>query len=106
MQTRAGWVVSVGINSGAAQRIRIRNPWPGDPVEVTAGDAGVSSVSHGPIIEFQAIAGTSYDLVNHRHPQPMAQIGGTPASAPRKLGPAQIGLFAPASSPEGTKLKE
>ena len=34
VQIRRGKIVTVGIEAGSAQKIRVRNPWPGESVEV------------------------------------------------------------------------
>jgi len=106
VQTRSGRVTTLVIESGSAQRLRIRNPWPGEPVEVIAGDALIPAVQ-GPVIEFQTWAGASFSLINRKElTHPFAPVSGAPASVPKKLGPAQIGLSGQVSLPVGTKLEE
>jgi hypothetical protein len=100
VQTRNGAVVTAVIEAGTTQTLKIRNPWPGKPVDVISGKTGRKLVSSSsetdPDIEFSATAGTSYLMKSHEEPvvsDGFAIVSGTPASAPKKLGPVQIGLF-------------
>jgi len=98
VQTRNGAVVTLVIEGGSDQSLKIRNPWPGKPVDVTAANNGKKVVSEaaGPVIEFAATTGESYVIEQHGAAPAngrSAMINGTPASQARKLGPVQIGLF-------------
>ena len=97
VQTRDGAVVSLVIESGLDQPLKIRNPWANKPVDVVAAKTGKKLVSEaaGPVIEFAAIAGESYSVEQHSATanERISTIGGTPAMHARKLGPVQIGLF-------------
>jgi hypothetical protein len=101
IQMRNGVVTAVVIEAGTTGPIRMRNPWPGKPVDVISGRNGVKLVSGatGRLIEFAGAAGTSY-LID-RGDQPVARdrfasVSGIPANSAKKLGPVQIGLFAEA----------
>ena len=70
VQTRDGAVVTLVIESGSDQPMKIRNPWPGKPVDVIAAKTGKKLVSAaaGPVIEFTAKAGESYSVAaTQRH---------------------------------------
>jgi hypothetical protein len=62
VQTRNGGVTAVVIEAGATQPLKIRNPWPGKPVDVISRNTGktVVSLATSPIIEFTGTAGSSY----------------------------------------------
>lgn len=98
VQTRNGAVTVVVIEAGTAQTIKMRNPWPGQPVDVFSGKtvAKVVARTSGSQIEFDAAAGATYLVENHDQPianAPFAPVSGNPASSPKKLGAVQIGLF-------------
>lgn len=98
VQTRNGAVTAVVIESGMAQTLKMRNPWPGQPVDVISGKTGakVAARASGSQIEFEAVAGASYLVENRGQPiahAPFAPISGKPAASPKKLGKVQIGLF-------------
>ncbi|MGB8261659.1 MAG: glycoside hydrolase, partial [Terracidiphilus sp.] len=98
VQTRNGAVTTVVIEPAAAGVLRVRNPWPGRPVEVVTGAHG-ATVKQTPeaIIQFPAHAGERYLLRPAGAPAlPFSAVSGTPASAPKRLGPVQLGLFATA----------
>jgi len=100
VQTRGGVVVTVVIESGMNQSLKIRNPWPGKRVDVISSKDGKTFVSRQgegkADIEFSAIAGASYLMENNDEPvvsDHFVPVSGAPAESPRKLGPVQIGLF-------------
>jgi hypothetical protein len=98
VQTRNGVVTTLVIEAGMTQRFRVRNPWPGEAVDVSSGHAGIK-LAHsvkGQVIEFTGTAGTNYLIEKHDRPassRPFVFVAGTPASAPTKLGLVQLGLF-------------
>lgn len=96
VQVRDGAVTTAVIEPGITQDLRVRNPWPGQPVDVVsaAGNKVVSAAS-GSVLRFRGIAGTSYLLEPHDQPvqrQPFAAVSGLTATGAKKLGPVQIGL--------------
>ncbi|HVC90747.1 MAG TPA: hypothetical protein VND66_09025 [Acidobacteriaceae bacterium] len=98
VQTRNGVPTAVVIESGIAQSLRIRNPWPGHAADVVDGKTGAKVVNDatGPIISFRGAAGTDYLVDRHDSPvanQRFAPVSGTPATSAKKLGPVQLGLF-------------
>jgi len=98
VQTRDGEPTTVVIEPGIAQTLELRNPWPGQSIDVVEGGSGKTSVdgATGAEITFHGLAGVSYVVQKHgettsnRH---FAAIGGTPATKAKKLGKVQIGLF-------------
>jgi ribosomal protein L14 len=99
VQTRRGRIATVVIEAGTTQTLKLRNPWPGELVDVVAvrnGKAIANRVS-GSLIKFTALAGTSYLVENHDEPiakRRFAPVAGKPAISAKRLGPVQIGLFA------------
>ncbi len=96
VQTRNGAATTVVIESGDKELIKMRNPWPGRPIEVLSGKSGTPVVSRaaGAEIEFDAVAGESY-LIQPRGvsaTRPFQPVTGSPAISAKKLGPVQIGI--------------
>ena len=99
VQTRNGAVTSIVIEAGASRQFKIRNPWPGKPVDVIQAKADKTVVTNkvGPVIEFAGAAGETYLVEIHGASSALLHaplISGTPATVAKKLGPVQIGLFA------------
>jgi len=98
VQTRNGAATTVAIEAGTTQALRIRNPWPGQRVDVVAGGTGRKVVkgAAGSIIEFPGIAGGRY-LVEAQGQAGergrFAPVSGAPAVSAKELGPVEIGLF-------------
>jgi alpha-L-fucosidase 2 len=98
VQVRHGVPTTIVIESGMTQLLRVRNPWPDQPVNVLAGPRCNKLMvrASGPILTFKALAGTSYLLESSALPaasQRFAPISGSPASSAKRLGPVQLGLF-------------
>ena len=99
VQTRNGAVTTVVIEAGTNGPIRMRNPWPGKPVDVISGKTARKSVSgaQGRLIEFDGsrrhkLPGRESDEAPARRVA-LQPVSGTPAELAKKLGPVQIGLF-------------
>jgi hypothetical protein len=99
VQVRGGRLVTVAIEAGATGPIRIRNPWPGQAVQVVSGDGAGTRVVVGPTsadeFTLPALCGHTYLVETVAAPTtalPYAPVTGTPATAYRTLGAAQIGL--------------
>ena len=99
VQTRDGAVTNIVIETGTSQPLKIRNPWPGEPVDVISAQTGktVVTAAVGPTIEFVGSTGATYVVEKHgsaaaelRFPS----VSGTRAIAAKKLGRVQIGLLA------------
>jgi hypothetical protein len=98
VQVKDGVPTTVVIESGIAQPLKIRNPWPGQPVDVVAGKSGAKVVDGvtGSVITFKATAATNYLVERHGMPtanQRFESVSGTSATSAKKLGPVQLGLF-------------
>lgn len=97
VQMRQGEPITVGIETGSAREVRIRNPWPGQSVEIV--DARTSSVvlpaSSAAVLEFSARAATTY-LVRltsaAKGSRLFAEISGTRAASPKSFGSNTIGI--------------
>jgi hypothetical protein len=99
VQTRRSRITTVVIEAGTTQTLKLRNPWPGELVDVVAGRNGraVATRVSGSLIKFTALAGTSYLVEKHDEPvakRHFAPVTGKPAISAKRLGPVQIGLFA------------
>jgi lysophospholipase L1-like esterase len=99
VQVREGRVTTAVIEAGTTQSIRIRNPWPGEAVDVVSSPAMVKIVSGASrqVISFRGIAGTRYLLQRHDDPvadTSFAPVAGVQAVTAKRLGKVQIGLFA------------
>jgi hypothetical protein len=98
VQTRNGEVATLVIESGVDQALKIRNPWPGRPVDVISVKTGKRIVTGaaGAVIEFPANADTIYVVESGNaagEKSRLTTVSGTPATTARRLGPVQIGLF-------------
>ncbi len=98
VQVRGGQVVTAVIEAGATGPLRVRNPWPGQAIDVIVGAAGTKVVSGASSVDlnFQAVAGTKYLIQKHDEPFTnliFAPVSGTTPREARKLKSVQIGLF-------------
>jgi alpha-L-fucosidase 2 len=98
VQTRDGAVIAVLIEAGSTQLFKLHNPWSDKAADVISEETGTKIVQGvmGTVIEFAGTAGTNYLVVRHDDPvstRRFTPVDGVPASAPRKLGNVQIGLF-------------
>jgi len=98
VQVRHGIPTTVVIESGIAQQLKIRNPWPGQQIDVVAGKTGTKIVNGatGSVLHFNTLSDTDYLIERHGTPttnQRFESISGTNASSGKRLGPAQLGLF-------------
>jgi alpha-L-fucosidase 2 len=98
VQVRSGAPTTVVIESGIAQQLRIRNPWPGQAIDIVAGASG-TKLMHAvtaKVITFRAAAGMSYLIEKAAMPStnlPFAPISGSAPTMAKKLGPVQLGLL-------------
>jgi hypothetical protein len=98
VQVHNGVVTTAVIESGMTQPLRVRNPWPGQAVDVVSAGSGAKVVSESsePVLSFHGVARTNYLLERHDAPaagKRFAALSGTPALAAKRLGRVQIGLF-------------
>lgn len=97
VQARQGKLITVGIRAGAAQDLKIRNPWPGHSVSVIdASNRAVVKRSADAVFTLSMDAGKTYLLKpdNGAETLPFAVVTGTPADNPKHLGSRSIGLDA------------
>lgn len=96
VQVHDGAVTTVVLEPGITQHLRVRNPWPGQAVDVVSNSgARILSEDVGRVLRMRVTAGHRYLLT--RHDQKAAEekftpVSGSPASGVKKLGPIQIGL--------------
>ncbi len=97
VQLHQGKLVTVGIQAGDAQTIRMRNPWPrqGMKVRKMATNEDIVRCTEK-ICTFGVSANTAYfvEPATSSLSLPFEQISGVPASAPKTLGSRTIGLSA------------
>ena len=97
VQMRQGKVLTVGIETGSARTMRVRNPWPNQSVEVVNArtSAVVLPASSARILEFPARAEGAY-LVRQtsepHNPLPFEAVSGTRATTPKSFGSRTIGI--------------
>ncbi|MDW5265491.1 MULTISPECIES: SGNH/GDSL hydrolase family protein [Acidobacteriaceae] len=107
VQVREGSVTTAVIEAGTTGPLRVRNPWPGEAVDVVSG-AAMAKVVNGTtdsVIAFHAVAGTSYLLKRQGtsiDDESFGPVTGTPAVTAKRLGRVQIGLF----SSNSTSMQE
>jgi hypothetical protein len=94
VRVRGGAPTAASIESGSNQKVRFRNPWPGQAVDVaTAAGVKIKSRVIGPVITFSASAGATYWIERSGAPGlPSTPVSGVPANSAKTLGPVQIGL--------------
>ena len=98
LQVTDGTVTTAVIEAGATQNFRVRNPWPGQAVDIISGDNGTPVVkgdAHA-VLTFHAEAGIHYLLEREDSPvssMRFSPVSGNPAASARKLDHVQIGLF-------------
>jgi hypothetical protein len=97
VQTKNGVVTTGVIESGVTQELRVRNPWPGQAVNVvsSAGTTVVKANSE-PVLSFRGTRGISYSLERVEARQSSSRfspVSGMPAQTAKTLGSVQIGLF-------------
>jgi hypothetical protein len=100
VQMRNGTPVTVAIESGSNQPITVRNPWPGQQVEVVSGTSGQRVVAATDAATFTIPVQAAHAYLVQPVDAPttsldFAPVTGTPATEARHLGPVQIGLDQP-----------
>jgi alpha-L-fucosidase 2 len=96
VQIHDGEIVTVGIDSGAASPIKVRNPWPGESVEVVNARtfAVVVPTSQAKVLQFLSQASTNYLIrpSGGENSLSFMPISGVRAIAPASLGSRMIGI--------------
>jgi len=94
VQVAAGVPTTVAIEAGATETLRIRNPWPGQRVDVINARGKTVISSADSTLQLAVRKGESYLLARSGtagKSQPFANITGTSALQCKKLGGVQIG---------------
>lgn len=103
VQARDGKPTTIGLEVHRAQRLKVKNPWPGKTVIVKDARSGaiVLKSTTAPVIAFAANAGRTYriELANDMEQHPFVAVDGIPATSAKRLGPVQIGLEPVAAQP-------
>lgn len=99
VQVRDGEVTTAVIEAGTTQKLKVRNPWPGQPVDIISGRGNTIAVKgdSDPVLHFQAEVGKNYLLEPADSPvsqMKFAPVSGMPAHVAKRMGNVQIGLFA------------
>jgi hypothetical protein len=96
VQIRDGAPVTVAVQAGATAPIQLRNPWPGQQIQVVdAARRTIIRPTTAATLTIPARAGGSYLVEPTANPTtslPFAPVGGIPATTYRQLGAATIGL--------------
>jgi hypothetical protein len=97
VQVRHGVPTTVAIEAGTTQKLKIRNPWSNEKLEVVSGSGALTEKQvMGSIVTFKAVAGRSY-LIKRAEAEAtvlrFVPVTGIPARSAKKLGAVQIGLF-------------
>jgi alpha-L-fucosidase 2 len=96
VQIRRGVPVTVAIEAGSAMALRVRNPWPGQPVEVVTGTGKrVLGPTRADEFTLDVRAGQAYLVQPLSAPTnrlPFAPVTGSPATTAKVLGSRTIGL--------------
>jgi hypothetical protein len=96
VQIRKGQLVTVAVQAGATGSITVRNPWPGQDVQVVDGDGNVVLGNQtGNTFTISAQAGTGYVIQRTSAPStslPFAEVSGSPATAPKSWSNRTIGV--------------
>src|ERR1700722_4490722 len=98
VQVENGQLVTAAIQAATSGPLTVKNPWPGQQVEVVSGSGAhqvVARTSASDTFTFQARAGQSYLVERVAAPTTklaFAPVTGTAATADRHLGDVQIGL--------------
>jgi alpha-L-fucosidase 2 len=97
VQIRQGKIVTVGVEAGSADRIRLRNPWPGSPIEIVDARTNAIIVPAGSkdLVEFSPKAGGVYSVrraASNAAPLTFEAVSAVRAAMPKTLGSNTIGL--------------
>jgi len=98
VQIRGGQLLTIGIDAGASGHMRVRNPWPGQNIEVVdaRNAAVILPASLASVLEFPVSADAAYTLRKVSHSDKSAffePVSGRRATEPKSLGARSIGIF-------------
>ena len=97
VQVQSGTPVTVAIQAGSSTTMQVRNPWPGQSVQVVNGssNAVVVAPTTAGTLNVPVVSGQSYLVETVASPTTAltyAQVTGSPATTAKHLGNVQIGL--------------
>lgn len=95
VEVSAGKVVGALIEAGTTQKLTVRNPWPGEGVDVSLDGVKVIDNDREATFSFQTIAGKRYVVERTKEPLhslAFAPVTAAPATSSRQLGKTRIGL--------------
>ncbi|WP_225848593.1 LamG domain-containing protein [Streptomyces sp. HPF1205] len=97
VQVEGGRLVTAAIEAATTESLRVKNPWPGQQVQVVDGGTGdvVVAPTSAAVLALNARAGSSYLVERPGAPTtalPYAQVTGVPATTDKRLGNRKIGL--------------
>lgn len=95
VQVKSGVVTTVVIEAGTTQEYKVRNPWPGEAVNVISKGQKIPAVTKDTTLTFSGKAGESYLIEKSGNPvsaMPFQAIDGKAAQSARKMDKVQIGL--------------
>jgi len=97
VQIRRGRIVTVGFETGMPGKIRIRNPWPRENMEIVrAQDSSIAlPATTDAVLEFSARGTTAYvvrRVTEASKPLPFEAVSGEQAGTPKTLRSRSIGL--------------
>jgi hypothetical protein len=94
LQVRAGIPATVAIEAGATTTLHLRNPWPGQSIEVKDAHGKTVKTATGSQIDLSVHKAETYLLLpanGSKTPPPFAPITGEPAQQSKTLGAVHIG---------------
>jgi alpha-L-fucosidase 2 len=94
VRVRHGEVVCAGLEVVSSGPLRIRNPWPGEKVEIVDANKPSTVIATGSddVVAFSGRKGSNYLLQRADHKPLLEPLSGTPATEPKSLGSRAIGL--------------
>ncbi len=92
VQVKAGVPTTVVFEAGSNSTLHIRNPWPGQPVEVKDARGKILMQSAASLLNLPVHSGQAYLLLPSKTEKaPFDPVTGVPAQQLKTLGPVQIG---------------
>lgn len=97
VRIRGGRITRIELMAGSSGPLRIRNPWPGEAVQIASADSP-DKVLHStsePVISLTTSTGATYLIrraASSGEAEVFEPVSDVPASSPKKLGSRSIGL--------------
>ncbi|AXC11920.1 hypothetical protein ACPOL_2604 [Acidisarcina polymorpha] len=96
VRVRHGELVCAGFEIASSGWLHIRNPWPGQKVEIADANSPSAILAEGSddFVSFSGRSGKNYLLYRTDHPSSLREpLSGTPAVAPKSFATRTIGLL-------------